>query len=124
MQDYHEKPLALPSPTATATGPSAAIEKTFALLKWIESVLGREPTVVHIPAIRNREAQVAELEFQTQNSVSDARVVLRTTLPAGEVIRWPAKSWEAIIRPDGTVAVSSSSALHPPVSLSAASQGS
>jgi len=51
----------------------------------------------------NREAQVSELEALTLQFIGVPRLVIRTSLPAAEVIRWPAKNWEALIYINGTV---------------------
>ena len=47
--------------------------------------------------------QLDELETLTRQHANNRRIVILTSLPGYELVRWPAEQYEAQIGPDGTV---------------------
>ncbi len=80
--------------------PEKSIERKFDTLKRIHGLLGREPSVIHIAAKQDRLQQLNELEEYTERYRTDPCIVLMTSMPEMEIIRWPSQSWNIIIKCD------------------------
>lgn len=94
-----------------------AIELVFSTLKKITAILAREPTIVHVPAQPDRSAQLSHLDQLTTENRHRQSVVILTSFPDREVIRWPYDDWEfEITRPNGYVCRSGRQ-IPPPASM-------
>jgi len=97
---------------AATTASARAIEATFDFLKWIAIRLGGEPTVIHVPARPNRQAQLEEFDALTRLHSSNRRIVVRTTLPDSELVCWPAEKWQVSVPMNGGTISAVTAAAH------------
>lgn len=80
--------------------PAEAIEKIFEVVRRVKALLGKEPTIIHIPANTDRTKQVFQLESATEENRRRLDIVIVTSFPDVEVIRWPSQNWSSIIKCD------------------------
>lgn len=80
--------------------PGEAIEKIFEVIRRVKVLLGMEPTIVHIPASTDRVKQVYQLESATEEHSRRQDIVIITSFPDVEVVRWPSQKWSVIIKCD------------------------
>ncbi len=80
-----------------------AVERIFDILKHISLILNREPMVIHLPAIPDRQRQLFQLDELSSQTAARSSVVLISTFPDAEIIRWPHNGWEVYIMRDGTI---------------------